>query len=494
MDLVYHNEAHIEKLNIVELALQAANKKKNLLEDRRRLVEEAKKHYEDNSEVKRKPKRKTEDKEDEPKKSSAETKAAEGAEDVEADGESLFETIIEAGEYVIEAVGSFLEAAIITPIADMLLATLGFLLESAASILARTIIMPLLDGAVMLALANPIGIGVALVAAGGFAAYKGYEYYKKTPEQKTKDTSVVGFAVNLVTLSKPTEIILEATTPVTAEANLTGSTFMPTKKQQSNAVARFKAYKGKQNVQKSLETASTLVGVPLSTLVAFAGVESSYVETEGRGKLQKNGKPAAAGLFQFIASTWKTESARAHALYPQYIPVKADPFDALQNAIVGAVFLKEIKSVVDPIRPNATAADYYLGHFLGPTGGPFFLKKLTAAPNAIPANDPMYASGQKENFNRFYFPNGTPKTYLQIYAEISGDILALQQLAATDSTIRVADAQVSSPAVLVGQTDPQIAKAKVVAINSMQQGTAKDSNQDTQLVNVNGNQVKMKVA
>jgi hypothetical protein len=164
-----------------------------------------------------------------------------------------------------------------------------------------------------------------------------------------------------------------------------------------------------EDVKKLLDEVAKTTGVDSDNLKTTAAVESS---------LNPNAKASgttASGLFQFLQSTWQGMMAKFAQKYR--IDPNTPPTDARANAIMGAEYMKQNMSILKSVRPNPSATDLYLAHFLGPAGAVNFLK---ADPNAIGAEiNPKAAAKNKAIF---YDNSGRPRTVKEIHDLLSAKL------------------------------------------------------------------------
>lgn len=140
--------------------------------------------------------------------------------------------------------------------------------------------------------------------------------------------------------------------------------------------------------------AAKMAGVDPGTMATFAAIESDFRPTV------KAGTSSAAGLYQFINSTWAEMLKKYGAKYG--IPMNADRGNAKANALMGAEFLKENARALGPVLNRApTDVDLYAAHFLGAGGA----KKLFRLPATAVVADVMPKEA-KANASIFYENGG----------------------------------------------------------------------------------------
>lgn len=123
----------------------------------------------------------------------------------------------------------------------------------------------------------------------------------------------------------------------------------------------------------------------------------------------KNRITGATGLNQITPSTWKFLIKK----YPSLGFTESDINDPQKNAIMGAVYLKQISDTLKKqLGREPSVTEVYLGHFLGPSGAIRFLQGLAKNPEAIAAQ--AFPSAANANPNIF-FDGKTPRTIAQVF-------------------------------------------------------------------------------
>ncbi len=172
-----------------------------------------------------------------------------------------------------------------------------------------------------------------------------------------------------------------------------GSTFIGTSDSQSESNTSV-AY---------IRTAAQTIGVDPELAFSVAKIESNL-------KVQaKNRVTGATGLYQFTPSTWRFLIKKYSSLGFS----ESDVNDPRKNAIMGAVYLKQISETLRKrLGRSPSATEVYLGHFLGPSGALLFTQQLGQNPQAI-ASD-LFPAAAKSNPNIF-FDGQTPRTLAQVF-------------------------------------------------------------------------------
>ncbi len=165
------------------------------------------------------------------------------------------------------------------------------------------------------------------------------------------------------------------------------------------------------DVRTALAEASRATGVDFAYLAAKASIES------GLDPQAKAPTSSAAGLFQFIESTWSEMVERhgakiglekeaaalasgdvSRAERRRIMDLRFDPGVA---ARMGAEFAAENRDhLVSRLGREPEDVDLYLAHFLGPGGASKFLKAMEANPQGKAAE--LFPSAAKANRSVFY--------------------------------------------------------------------------------------------
>lgn len=167
--------------------------------------------------------------------------------------------------------------------------------------------------------------------------------------------------------------------------------------------------RGDSSIKDIITNAAKKVGLDPKTLLAFAAVESD-MNPNAKAKTS-----SAAGLFQFINSTWKEvlgKFGKKHGL-----PANASPFDPEASSLMAAEYLKQNAKGLSSVKSNANPTDLYLTHFLGLGGARKFLR---ISPEGKPAEQ-MQAAAQA-NRNIFFDKSGQAKTSRMVYSSLSEKI------------------------------------------------------------------------
>ena len=167
--------------------------------------------------------------------------------------------------------------------------------------------------------------------------------------------------------------------------------------------------RGDSNIKDIITNAAKKVGLDPKTLLAFAAVESD-MNPNAKAKTS-----SAAGLFQFINSTWKEvlgKFGKKHGL-----PANASPLDPEASSLMAAEYLKQNAKGLSSVKSNTNATDLYLTHFLGLGGARKFLR---ISPEGKPAE--QMQSAAQANRNIFFDKSGQAKTSRMVYSSLSEKI------------------------------------------------------------------------
>lgn len=139
-----------------------------------------------------------------------------------------------------------------------------------------------------------------------------------------------------------------------------------------------------------LTAAAQAAGIDPSMLFTMARLESSF-NTNARAS-----SSSAAGLFQFLASTWREQLDKHGAAYG--IPPGTQATDPKAAALMAAEYIKANRQALESkIGRQANATDLYAAHFLGAGGA---AKLLTSQPMQSAAQ--VFPAAAKSNPAIFY--------------------------------------------------------------------------------------------
>lgn len=192
---------------------------------------------------------------------------------------------------------------------------------------------------------------------------------------------------------------------------------------------------GYDNVKDLILSVAQMTGVDPSLLMMMCAVESDFKITATPGTSN------AAGLFQFIPSTWKAMLKTYGGKYG--IGPDTSPMDPRANALMGAEYVKEnYQQLARRLGRSPTENDLYLAHFLGAGGS---IQVLKGNPNDIAAR--LNPDAAKANQSIFY-DNGRPRTVRELIAKVNENIrkkishygIAANETAKTGKDVKVLDA------------------------------------------------------
>lgn len=163
-------------------------------------------------------------------------------------------------------------------------------------------------------------------------------------------------------------------------------------------------------VYSAISNAATQTGANAAAMFAFADMESSFnASAQARTS-------SAAGLFQFINSTWTSMIANYGAQYN--VPSGASVLDANYNAMMGGAFLQNNAAILIKAGISApTPGQLYIMHFLGSNGGPKFIAANQNTPDAPAAS--LFPGPAAANRTIFYNSDGSPKTVSAVYTRLT---------------------------------------------------------------------------
>lgn len=171
---------------------------------------------------------------------------------------------------------------------------------------------------------------------------------------------------------------------------------------------------GWEGSKDTLMAAANMVGVDPNLAASIAGVESNYRPNALPYKNPRNPSAgvlsSAASYYQVIKGTWKQlmeKYAKKYGIHPN-----TTQHDPRANALLGLEFIRENVIGIKKVKSNVTDTDVYLSHFLGPSGGPRFLK----APPGDPAINHVGADQARSNPSIFY-KNGRARTVADVYGD-----------------------------------------------------------------------------
>jgi len=198
-----------------------------------------------------------------------------------------------------------------------------------------------------------------------------------------------------------------------------------------------------QSISTAIKKASKATGADFSYLLKTAERESSF------NKGAKAKSSSAAGLFQFIESTWlktvkevgdkfglkkytphifKTRSGRHYVpnqkLRQEILQLRHNP--EVSATMAGAFTQKNSEYIASQLGRAPSQGELYIAHFLGPKGAANLISKAESRPNA--RADRMFPRAARANKSIFY-SRGKPRTVSQVYKNLVRDHAKLQETA-----------------------------------------------------------------
>lgn len=186
-------------------------------------------------------------------------------------------------------------------------------------------------------------------------------------------------------------------------------------------------------VQSAIALASSRTGVDFDYLLGQARVES------GLNANARAGTSSAAGLYQFIESSWlsvvKKHGAEhglgwaADAIGPGNRVASAAARQAILNlrhdpaaaSLMAASHASDNKTALEgALGREATGTDLYMAHFLGLGGATKFLSAMRSNPDATAAA--MFPSAARANRGVFYAGDGSSRSLEQVYQRFAAKL------------------------------------------------------------------------
>lgn len=175
-----------------------------------------------------------------------------------------------------------------------------------------------------------------------------------------------------------------------------------------------------ERIKQMISDVARSMGVPPSVALGMAYAESKF------NYKAKNPYASAAGLFQFINSTWDSQLGqygRQFGIPGQLMASSGGQFDPHANTILGVQFIRDniMKAQKDLGGKAPPPAVAYLYHFLGPGGGRQFMQAWAKNPNApATAAPPVTRKVLAGNQSVFYTKQGRLRTLDEVIRELNG--------------------------------------------------------------------------
>jgi hypothetical protein len=175
------------------------------------------------------------------------------------------------------------------------------------------------------------------------------------------------------------------------------------------------------NITRTLVPES-LKGI-FSTASQATGIDQGYLEKMAKRESNFNANASnpggsASGLMQFTDPTWQR---MVKQFGTQYGLTPDGKNDAQQSAIAGALYAKQNKQMLNmALGIDATNADLYTAHFLGPQGAATFLRASYVNPDK-PVTAVLPGAVINANKSVFLNKDGSPKTVGQVHTQIEDE-------------------------------------------------------------------------
>lgn len=160
--------------------------------------------------------------------------------------------------------------------------------------------------------------------------------------------------------------------------------------------------------------ASSVTGVPQSTLLAVANKESRL------GKFTSSGTSNATGPFQLMPGTF-ADIAKRHR---RQFPILSSGINNVRAAAVASALYLRDAATSHESRKGRTAlpTEQYVYYLMGHGGGRAFLERLESTPNRIAALD--WPAAAKANMSVFFDVRSgrVPRSYKQIYEYLVAEV------------------------------------------------------------------------
>jgi hypothetical protein len=202
------------------------------------------------------------------------------------------------------------------------------------------------------------------------------------------------------------------------------------------------------SISNAIKKASRATGTDFSYLLKTAARESAFK------KSAKAKTSSAAGLFQFIESTWlktvkdvgdkfgldkytphifTTRSGRHYVpndkLRQEILQLRHNP--EVSAMMAGAFTQQNSEFIESKIGRNPSQGELYIAHFLGPQGASELISAAEGKPNS--RAERLFPRAARANRPIFY-SRGRPRTVKQVYNELVKNHAKQQAIAATNST------------------------------------------------------------
>lgn len=164
---------------------------------------------------------------------------------------------------------------------------------------------------------------------------------------------------------------------------------------------------GKEEIKRVISESAKRVGIDPGIPLVFAAAESGFNPNAKAGSSNGN-HSSAAGLMQFLDGTWRGVMKQHGAKYG--IDPSTPQTDPVAASLLGAEYIKDNMRAIRGVRPNPTAGDVYMAHFLGPGGAKKFFSGDMNAPAAS-----VMPKEAASNRSIFFDKSGRARTGNEVY-------------------------------------------------------------------------------
>lgn len=187
-----------------------------------------------------------------------------------------------------------------------------------------------------------------------------------------------------------------------------------------------KPVKGKEGIKEVIADAAKKAGVQPDYMQTIAAIESTLnpQATSPGGR--------AVGLFQFQPETWSYITQKAGGKYG--VTPSTPRTDPYASTLMAAEYAKANEKVIKKYKPDPSAADFYLPHFMGPAGG---LRVVKADPNQLASEVNPKAAADPGNGSMFF--KDKQRTQPFTVAEFYNNIVSKLKRRASEFGIKFTD-------------------------------------------------------
>lgn len=226
---------------------------------------------------------------------------------------------------------------------------------------------------------------------------------EQNSESKNLQKVPTGGSASMTLAAAPTSDSTAAAAPSTAAGSSSLSTVgeMETGSSATTTTTTSSAEPtSKDEIKKAITDSAKKVGVDPGASLIMAAMESDF---------RPNAKAAggASGLFGFKPNTWDYQLGKFGKMHGVD---GSSPNAVVPASLMAAEYTKANTRAISKTRPNPTATDLYIAHFLGPTGANRF---FSADPNT--KADTLFPTQAASNKAIFYNKDGSARTVGEIY-------------------------------------------------------------------------------